>query len=118
MAVQTQVRQVGDTKTAISAQLKRPDGTVVDVTSLTVKFAMYEEDGTAKVTETSDNVSKDDATNGKVSYAPQSADVNTPGVYHAYFITEDGSSNQDTFPAKRGDYVVDIQRVGYSESDP
>ncbi len=111
MAVQTLTRQVGDTHIAIAAQLKRADSSNVDVTSLTVKFAMYDSEGTAKVAETSSNVSKTVAATGKVQYDPQAADVDTAGTYYGYFITEDGSSKQDTFPVVLGEFEIIIQDV-------
>jgi hypothetical protein len=112
VAVQTQTRQVGDTRIAIAAQLKRPDGNVVATTGLTPKFAMYDsEDGTAKVAETTSNITVSDAANGKLQYDPQAADVDTEGLYYAYFILEDGTGKQDTFPAKKGDLRIDIQNV-------
>lgn len=116
MAIVTQTRRVGDTQIAIAATLKRPaDGSVVDLTSLTPKFAMYDADGAAKVAETTDNVAVISATDGTVKYSPQAADVDTPGVFFAQFITEDGSSKQETFPAERGEFRIDIQRPAYTE---
>ena len=115
MALETQVRQLGDTRIAIAGTLTRPDGTVVDVTSLTVKFAMYDSEGVVKIAETSNNVSKTDATAGEVEYSPQDIDVDTPGIFFAYFIAETGGGAQDTFPAERGDFRIDIQRPAYTE---
>lgn len=108
MSKQTQHRQVGDTRIAIAAQLKRPDGSVVDLTGLTVKFEMFNsKDGTAKVSETSDNVTVTDAANGKVKYSPQSADVDTEGTYHAYFTVYSGS-DYEHFPARGGYFRIQI----------
>jgi len=111
MAVQTQTRQVGDIQIAIAATLQRADGTAVDLSSLTVKFAMYDRDGTAKVAETTDNVSETDSVAGEVQYSPVAADVDTAGLYYAYFITEDGSSKQDTFPATKKEFRIEIMDV-------
>ena len=115
MAIETQIRQLGDTRIAIAGTLTRPDGTVVDVTSLTVKFAMYDADGIAKVTETTNNVSKTGPTDGEVEYSPQDDDVDTPGIFFAYFVAETGAGAQDTFPAERGEFRIDIQRPAYTE---
>ena len=109
MAVQRQERQVGDTRTAIAATLKRPDGTVESLSGLTLKFAMTDSEGTVKVAETNDNVTVTDATNGLVQYAPQAADVDTPGTFHAYFVAETGAGAQDTFPAIMGEFQIVIR---------
>jgi hypothetical protein len=112
VAVQTQTRQVGDTRIAIAATCKRPDGTVVDLTSLTLKFAMYNsQTGVAKVTETNSNVTVTSATDGEVQYDPQAADVDTEGTYYAYFIAEAAGGAQDTFPASKGDFQIIIENV-------
>jgi len=105
---QRQVRHVGDTEVAIAATLQRPDGTAVNLTGLTVKFRMVAVDGTTKVAETASNVTVTDEASGQVQYNPQAADVDTAGVYHAYFVVIDGSSNRDTFPVKNGDLVIII----------
>ncbi len=116
MAIRTQVRRVGDTQIAIAATLRRPaDGTVVNYTGLTIKFAMFDADGVAVVAETTDNVTEISPTAGTVKYSPQAADVDTPGVFFASFITEDGTGKQETFPAERGGYRIDIQRPAYTE---
>jgi hypothetical protein len=100
-----QERQVGDLITAIAATLQRPDGTAIDVTNLTVTFAMVNsETGAVKVNNAA--ATKDDAANGQVSYAPVAADVDTEGTFFGYFRTEDGNSKIDTFPAKKGDLQI------------
>jgi len=109
MSIKEQVRQVGDTATAIAGTLTRPDGTVVDVTSLTVKFVMIHINGTVKVAETSSFVTKTDAPAGDVQYTCQAADVDTPGTYNAYFVTEAGTGEQDTFPVDEGHLRIIIK---------
>ncbi len=99
-------RQLGDTQVPLASTLTRPDGTVVDLSALTVKFAMVSSNGDVKVAETGSNVSIVSPTDGTVNYAFQDADVDTAGRFYAYFITVNGSSKQDTFPAKRGDFTV------------
>ena len=106
MAVQIQNRQVGDTRTVIAATLKRPDDTAENLTGLTLKFAMYDAEGTAKVAETSDNVSVTDAAEGEVQYSPQAADVDEEGTFFGYFIAETGGGAQDTFPAIKGELKI------------
>ena len=109
MATQIQTRQIGDTRTAIAVTCKRPDGTAEDLTDLTLKFAMYDSEGSAKVAETTDNVSVTDATAGKVQYDPQAADVDEEGTFYAYFIAEAATGEQDTFPAETGDLRIIIK---------
>lgn len=109
MAVQTLTRQVGDTQIAIAAALKRDDGTVAPTTGLTVKFAMVDGQGNVKVAETTSNVTATDAAAGLVQYDPQDADVDTAGIFYGYFITQDGSGKQDTFPVEKGDFRIEIQ---------
>lgn len=112
MSVQKQTRQLGDTLIAIAATLKRPDGTAVSTAGKTVKFTMVDSEGGAvKVAETSDNVSATDAAAGEVQYDPQAADVNEEGTFHAYFIVEDGSGNQESFPVKTGDFRIIIDSL-------
>jgi hypothetical protein len=109
MAVQTLTRQVGDTQIAIAAALKRADGTVAATTGLTVFFTMIDAQGNVKVAETSDNVTATDAAAGEVQYDPVAADVDTEGTFYAYFITKDGSSKPDTFPAEKGDFRIKLE---------
>lgn len=109
MSVQIQNRHVGDTEVAIAATLKRPDGTVVDLTDLDVYFKMVKsEDGSTVVTLTTDNVVVDSEVGGQVHYEPQAADVATAGTYYAYFLTKDAGSNYDTFPAVQGELRIII----------
>lgn len=109
MSIQRQTRHIDDTEVAIAATLQRPDGTAVDLTSLTTRFKMVDTQGTVKVAETSDNVTVTDATNGKCQYDPQAADVDTAGTFYGYFTTEDGSGNKDTFPANKGGLEIVIE---------
>ena len=111
MAVQKQVRRVGDTRTAIAVTLKRPDNTVESLSGLTVTFQMTDTKGEDKVAETSDNVSVTDAAAGQVQYNPQAADVDTEGTFFAYFRVADGS-DKDTFPAIMGEFKIIIVPAG------
>lgn len=109
MSAQIQYRHVGDTQVAIAAQLVRPGGTPVDLTSLTVKFKMVTNAGVSKVAETANNVTVSNAAAGQCEYAPQAADVNTAGTFYAYFTTLDGSNRVDTFPCVNGDLRIAIK---------
>ncbi len=109
MATQTHTRHVGNTRTAISATLKQEDENgdlqVVDVSSLDVHFDMYDRNGTKVVD--AGTVAKDDGVNGKVSYDFQSADVDTPGTYRAYFVVTE-SGEPDHFPIVNGELLIEI----------
>ena len=107
MAVQEQHRIVGDTRTAIAATLKRPNGDIEDLSGLTVNFVMYDSEGSTKVSETSDNVTVTDASNGEVQYDPQADDVDEAGTYYAYFRVVNGS-DKDSFPAVQGELRIVI----------
>jgi len=109
MAAQTQTRQTGDTQVALAVACVRPDGTAVNLTDKTMKFAMVDSQGNSKVAETASNVAIVSAAAGTVKYTFQDADVDEAGVFYAYFISEDGLGNQETFPVKTGDLRVVIQ---------
>ena len=102
-----QNRQVNDRHTPLAAQLTRPNGDVIDLTEYTVKFAMYDASGVAKVTEADAQVIS--AAQGRVRYKFNDADVDTPGHYNAYFIIIDNQGFRDTFPVLNGHMRVDIQ---------
>lgn len=106
MAVETHRLTIGDTLTPIGAQLKQQDtnGTlsVVSLSGKTVKFLMVASDGTSIVAETTTGVTVTDATNGKVQYDLQAADVTAitakgAGTYYAWFRVYSGSE-YDTYP--------------------
>ena len=88
-------RMVGDTLTPLGAHLWRKDtngdAEDIDVTSLTVKFKMVSEAGGVKVAETDSNVSNVTASEGKVQYDFQPTDVDTAGVYFAWFTAYSGT---------------------------
>lgn len=109
MAVQEQIRQVGDTRIALAATLTRPDGTIVDLSGLTLKFTMVTSQGAVKIAETTVGASITDAAAGEVQYTFLAAGVDTAGTFHAYFIVETGAGAQDTFPATTGDLLVTIE---------
>lgn len=111
MASQINIRHVGDTEVAIAATLQRPDDTAVNLTSCTVRFKMISAaTGADKVAETNDNVSVTDAANGQCQYDPQAVDVNTAGLFYAYFTVEDASGNKDTFPVRERDLRILFER--------
>lgn len=83
-------RRIDDTLTPLGVTLQRPDGSAVDLTGLTVEFKMIDTDGTAVVSQTSDNVTVTDATAGTVTYDFDSTDVDTAGTYYGYFVTSSG----------------------------
>ena len=101
------VRTKDDTRIELGAQLIRPDGSVVNLAGLTVEFRLIKNsDGTDKVAQTGLNVTIVDAATGKVSYDFQAVDVDTAGVFSAFFIIVTGGD--DTFPADGRKYLVEI----------
>ncbi len=114
MSTQKQTRQVGNLRIAIAATLKRPDNSVVDLSGLSVEFTMVHSDsGTVKVVQTAVGASVMDAEAGEVQYTPVAADVDTPGLYHAYFVVIEGT-DEDTFPAATGEFQIDIRPLAQS----
>lgn len=104
MTIVTHDVHKSDTANALAAQLKRKNAagtlTAVDLTGLTVKFKMVNSSGTVVVAETETGVTVTDASNGKVTYDFQSADVTTAGEYYGYFVVYTGAES-DTFPVNR-----------------
>lgn len=91
---QLERRTVGDFRTPFAATLQQ-DETAVDLTGLTVKFALDELDGTNVIAATSSGVTVTTAASGEVQYAFSSSVA--AGTYAAYFIVDDGG-DLDTFP--------------------
>ena len=108
MSASEQIRHVGDTEVVLAVTLERPDGTVVNLSGLTVKFTLVDSVGADKVAETDVGVTVTNAAAGEVQYAFKAADVNMAGTYAAYFIVIDGAGNRDTFPVRRRDLQVSI----------
>ena len=98
-ALLTHHRAKGDIRVPLAVTLKRPDGTVVNLTGLTVKFRMVTSGTprTDKVALTASNVTVTDAANGKVQYDFQPGDVDSGGKYFAFFVIDD-SGEIETFP--------------------
>ena len=106
MAARNVIRQIGDTQAPIGSTLTRRNGDVVNLTGMTVNFAMYETDGTVKTAAVEATIVL--ATAGTVEYDFQAADVATAGTFYAYFITVDGGE-EDTFPVTPGDLAVIVK---------
>lgn len=108
---QSHVCTVGDTLSPMGVQLVREDGAggyaVVDLTGLTVKFKMADREGTVVVAETVTGVSIIDATAGKVQYDFQATDVDTEGIFYAWFITYLGSE-KSTYPADGRSFSIRV----------
>lgn len=106
---------VGDTKTPLKVRLKQPGETGyedVDLTNLgNVKFKMVASDGSTKRDWT--NATKDNSSQGKVSYDFQAADVDTEGTFYGYFRVYDADGNErDTFPNEVENLMIEIQSNG------
>lgn len=108
MAKKFQVRHVDDRLVALAVTLQRPDGTAVDLTSLTVKFKMVDAQGNVVLAATSTGVTVTTAASGQCQYDFTAADVDVKGTFYGYFTTTDGSGLVDTFPAKSQDLEIEI----------
>jgi len=109
MTQQTHDRHVGDLRTVLPVTLVQPNATGVDtavnLTGLTVKFKMVDEDGTAAVSETTTGVTVVTAASGTVNYDFSAAGVDTAGRYYGYFTVYNGSET-DHFPVLARDLVI------------
>ncbi len=90
-----ELRTVGDQRTPFAATLQQ-DGSAVNLTSMTVKFALDELDGTDVIAATDSGVTITDASAGEVQYTFSTSPP--AGTYAAYFIVLNGSSKADTYP--------------------
>ena len=111
MAIQQHEIAVGDTLTPMGAQLRRRNAAGiledVDLTGLTVKFQMVDEDGTAVVAETTTGVTVVTAAEGKVQYDFQAADVDEAGTFYGWFTVYSGTE-KDTYPVGGRKLVIRI----------
>ena len=95
-------RRVGDTRTVLPVTLQQANEsgvlTAVDLTGLTVAFAMVNAaTGATKIAATSTGVSVVTAASGTVNYDFSAGGVDTAGVYYGTFrVTQ--SSETDAFP--------------------
>jgi hypothetical protein len=71
--------------------------TAVNLTGLTVKFALYDSAGTVVIAATQTGVTVVTAASGTVNYDFSSGSVATAGVYYGYFLVED-SGETDHYP--------------------
>lgn len=111
---QTHYISVGDTLTPLGVQLKQRDSngtlSVVSLSGKTVKFTMCNSAGTKIVDEGTTGVTVVDATNGKVQYDFQVADVATAGTFYAWFTVYSGAE-RDTYPAGGRKLVIQIDEM-------
>jgi hypothetical protein len=102
---------IGDTLTPLGVQLKQLSTsgvlTAVDLSGLTVKITLVNEAGTVVVNEGTTGVTVTDATNGKVQYDFQTADVATAGTYYGWFTVYSGTE-KDTYPVGGRKLVIEI----------
>ena len=101
----------GDTLTPVGVQLKAKDATgayaVIDLTGLTVKFHMVDDDGADVVAETTTGVTVTDAANGKVMYDFQAADVDEAGTFYGWFLVYSGTE-VDSYPVNGRKLEIEI----------
>ena len=95
-------RTAGDTLAPLGVQLQARnssgDYAPVDLSALTVKFKMVDEDGTTVVAETTSGVTIADTTAGKVYFDFSETHVDTAGVHYGWFMTY-ASTERNTYPA-------------------
>lgn len=105
---------VGDTLTPLGVQLKQigEDGVlaVVPLTGKTVKFSMVDANGTKIVDKSATGVTVVEEATGKVKYDFRAADVDTAGMFTAYFHVYDGEEC-DTFPAPHEQLLIVIRPI-------
>jgi hypothetical protein len=106
MATSTHTVHVGDTLHPAKVQLTRPDGSVVDLTGLTVKFYAVDEAGASSIALTDATVT--DADQGYVEYDLQPADVATPTTHYGYWRVIDPAQDDEyeTFPVASREYEI------------
>ena len=111
MAIEKHSIAVGDTLTPLGCQLKQFSATgvltVVNLAGLTVKFTLVNAAGTVVVNEATTGVTVTDATNGKVQYDFQTADVTTAGTFYGWFTVYSGTEH-DTYPVGGRKLVIEI----------
>lgn len=100
MTQQVQPRWIGDTAKVLSVEIMNANSSgvieAVNLTGKTVKFRMVNSaTGVEKVAETAATVTV--AASGYAQYDFQAADVDTAGVFDAWFIVY-ASGETDTFP--------------------
>ena len=91
----------GDTRSAIKAMLKSPEGAPVNLTGASVRFIMVSLSGAPKIDRQIDAL---DASGGLVLVAMESADVDTAGVYRGEFEVTFPDGRKETYP--NDDYLV------------
>tara|TARA_R100000808_G_C2139531_1_gene147441 strand:+ start:252 stop:611 length:360 start_codon:yes stop_codon:yes gene_type:complete len=102
-------RIVGDTSTPLGIICERADGTVVDVTGLTITFSMVSDAGVTIIDGAAGAIN--DATAGKVTYDFAAADVDTAGVFWGYFHVAT-SGELETFPPDGRKLMIVISNLG------
>jgi hypothetical protein len=103
----------GDTYSPLAVQLRQRntsgDLANTDLTGFKVKFAMTGLDGTAKIVASTSGVSITSTTEGQVQYDFGSTEVDSPGLYYAWFITETSTGAEvDTYPADGRSFMIEV----------
>jgi len=115
MAKVTQTFTLGDTLSIPNAVLKEKNSegneVAIDLTGKTVSFRMVMAKTPNTVILEGATADIDDATNGKVSYQWQPADVDTAGTYICWFILTDGGATEH-FPSDYSYSVIIHPRDG------
>ncbi len=89
----------------MSGTLKDAAGNAIDLTAATVRFHMKKISQTTVKVDGSATVLDDDA--GRVRYAWQTGDIDTPGTFQGEFEVEYSTGEIETFP-KDGFLAIEI----------
>lgn len=96
----------GDLLRIPRATLQDADGVAVNLTTQTVKFRMVNaQTGAVKINDVAATI--DSASLGQVSYMWVASDVNTAGVYFAWFIRVDGLNTEHFPPGRQFQIVIE-----------
>ena len=87
----------GDLKPSIKATLTYKDGSIVDLTSCSVKFHMKKDDGTLLIDKTATILNP--PTDGRVQYDWASGETNVTGLCKVEFEVTFADTKKQTFPA-------------------
>lgn len=97
---------------SLDATLTKGDGTAQDLTGATVTFSMKRKrTGAVKVNAGACTIVNAPGTDGKVKYAWQSADIDTPGVYYGSFKVTGLAGGPAVFPTSGYIWVTVVPKA-------
>ncbi|UVI32103.1 BppU family phage baseplate upper protein [Paenibacillus spongiae] len=95
-----------DTRYAINAKLKHPNGSPVDLSDTVVTFTMSNLNNVIKISREAEII---DAENGDVRFSFEHGETNVLGIMKAEFKCEFTDSSIETFP-NRGYIVINFEK--------